>query len=398
MAGRRGARLARRRERNGSIMKTLMAAVVVLVNVAVVGALYWATAPTGPQSFVFDGRVEAESIELGFQIGGRIAKVHAREGQSVEKDELLAELDTQELKDHERNAYTRMLAAESQVPQLQTQISLQSRTNAAGVQQARAAIAAAQAQSDEVRSGARPQEIQQARETLKQTQSRLENAKTELARTKELFEVGSAPKTALDGAQTAYEVAQADERRAREGLNLVEAGARPESVRAADARVQEAEAGLRQAEASDLMVLKLQQQIATAQADAQSARAAYDVAQTQVGYAKLHSPIRGWVMNADARSGEVVGVGTKVFTLVNLDTLNVELSVDEGSLGTFRDAQPVTVTAEALPNREFTGRVSAIHFQSKMDQMQRAGRVMVQVENPEQLLKPGMRVRLTFAP
>jgi multidrug resistance efflux pump len=379
-------------------MKTLMAALVVLVNVAAGGALYWATAPTGPRALVFEGRLEAESIELGFQIGGRIAQVHAREGQSVEKDELLAELDTQELKDHERNAYTRMLAAESQLPQLETQISLQSRTNAAAMQQARAGLAAAQAQSDEVRSGARPQEIQQARETLNQAQSRLENARTELARTKELYEVGSAPKKALDSAETAYAVAQADERRAREALDLIQAGARPESLRAATARVQEAEAGVRQAEASDLMVLKLQQQIATAKAEAQSARAAYDVAQTQVGYARLHSPIRGWVMSADARSGEVVGVGTKVFTLVNLDTLNVQLSVDEGALGQFRDGQLVTVAAEALPDREFAGRVSAIHFQSKMDQMQRAGRVMVQVENPEQLLKPGMRVRLTLAP
>jgi len=45
----------------------------------------------------YSGTIEATQAELSFQVPGRVAKVNFKEGQSVQKDELIAELDRAEL-------------------------------------------------------------------------------------------------------------------------------------------------------------------------------------------------------------------------------------------------------------------------------------------------------------
>jgi multidrug resistance efflux pump len=287
-------------------------------------------------------------------------------------------------------------SAESQIPQLETAIQLQRRTSFVDVQQAEAALAAARARLDEVRHGARPQELEQARQVHLAAQTRLENARTDLARAQDLFRAGSQPRKAVDTAQMMFDVAQAEERRARESLGLLTEGTRSEVVAAAEARVRELESGIARARLSELLVTKLEQQVVTARAEVESARAAYKVAVTQRGYASLVSPANAWVLAQDARAGEVVGVGSKVFTLANLDALYTQVYLDELDARQLKQGQRAVITAEALPGRSFEGQVTAIYIQTRRDQVQRSCRIRTTVKNQGAALKPGMRVRTAF--
>jgi HlyD family secretion protein len=367
--------------------------IVVAANVLVAFGVYSASAGGAGES-AYAAQLEADVVELGFQTGGRIAEISVHEGQQVKKGQVLGRLDTTELAEAERNAAMRLAGAESQIPQIETAIQLQRQNYAVDVQQADAAVAAARANLNDVRRGARPQELEQARQAHAAAQTRLENARTALARTQELYKVGSQAKRVVDDAQAAFDVATAEERSAREALALLKEGARPEVVSAAAARVREVEGGVARARLGDLLVKKLEQQMVTAKAEADSARAAYQMAITQRNYATLVAPTNGWILTEDAHTGEVVGIGGKVFTLANLDTIWAQAYVSERTAGRLKQGQNVTVTADAVPGQAFQGQISALYFQTRKDQLQRASRIRVTVANQNRALKPGMRVKI----
>ncbi|MEW6364773.1 MAG: efflux RND transporter periplasmic adaptor subunit [Acidobacteriota bacterium] len=297
----------------------------------------------GRNEVLLTGPIECMTTELGFQTMGRIAAVLVDEGQQIQKGETLATLDATELTQREQSARTEVLSAE-------------------------AAVESARAQLAQVARGARAQEIEQARQGLAAAQSRLDNAAVELNRTRELYNAGSQPKKVLDSAETAYRLAEAEQKKAAEALALLKEGPRPEEIKVAEARVREAEAHLEQARQSHLL------------------------AQTQSGYGKLVSPITGRVISRDAGVGEVVNVGTKVVTVADLDDIWFRAYVDESLVDRIKVGQAVEVVCESLKGRKYTGTIEFITFPTRTEQAKRIYRVKVRVKNENEELRPGMTV------
>jgi multidrug efflux pump subunit AcrA (membrane-fusion protein) len=146
------------------------------------------------------GSVEArETVQLGFQIGGRVSRVLAEEGQFVEQGQLLAQLD----------------AADYQL----------------GAEMAASDLAGARAVADKAKAGARLQEIEQARIAFEQ-------AKDEYKRMKTLYERHSLPANDFEKFEARYQAT-------RQQLEQVKEGARTEDRRAADAQARKAAANLK---------------------------------------------------------------------------------------------------------------------------------------------------------
>ncbi len=83
-------------------------AVAVLLLLATGGGLYlWKSLqrPMLPEGFAAgNGRIEATEVDITTKIGGRLAAVHVREGDSVRRDQALAQIDTRELEAQLRRA------------------------------------------------------------------------------------------------------------------------------------------------------------------------------------------------------------------------------------------------------------------------------------------------------
>ena len=75
--------------------KIILAVFLVLfLTVAVV--VYLGQRKARLQELYYSGTIESTQSELAFQVSGRVTTLHVKEGQSVTKDQLLAELDRQE--------------------------------------------------------------------------------------------------------------------------------------------------------------------------------------------------------------------------------------------------------------------------------------------------------------
>jgi HlyD family secretion protein len=243
------------------------------------------------------GSVEATEAQLGFQVPGRIDTVAVDEGDRVTAGQLLARLDLTEL--------------------------------AARRAQATAQVGAARALLAELDAGSRAEDIASARAAAGAAADRLSDAQRDLARTRQLFDGGAVSQEAMDKAQTAFDLARAQRDQVAQALRLVETGPRPERIAAQRATVGQAEAAVRQLDAT-------------------------------LANAAIRAPFDGVVTVKDREAGEVVGAGTPVLTVTDLADRWVRIYVREDRIGAVHLGQAAIITADTYPGRRYAGAVSYI--------------------------------------
>jgi membrane fusion protein (multidrug efflux system) len=100
---------------------------------------------------------------------------------------------------------------------------------------------------------------------------------------------------------------------------------------------------------------KRQTQAALAEASAN-----VEIAQLNLGYTELRSPISGVIGNRSARTGAYAAIGTQLISVVPAVGLWIDANFKESQLARMRPGQRVTVTADVLPGHPFAGHVASL--------------------------------------
>jgi membrane fusion protein (multidrug efflux system) len=119
-------------------------------------------------------------------------------------------------------------------------------------------------------------------------------------------------------------------------------------------RIPKARAALDAAQ-RQLDVIDTQKQQAQAALD--QATADRDLAQLNLGWTEIRSPMDGFVGNRSARAGAYASVGAQLLAIVPAHGLWVDANFEEGQLAHIHGGQPVEVVADVLPGVKFHGRV-----------------------------------------
>ncbi|HET7433452.1 MAG TPA: efflux RND transporter periplasmic adaptor subunit [Thermoanaerobaculia bacterium] len=101
-------------------------------------------------------------------------------------------------------------------------------------------------------------------------------------------------------------------------------------------------------------------QVANAEAQLAQARTALAQAQKRSGDQRIVASMSGVVSEKKASSGDVVTIGAPLFTIVNLDTLQLEASVNTEALAALRPGAAVDVEVRGYPNERFRGVITRI--------------------------------------
>ena len=105
----------------------------------------------------------------------------------------------------------------------------------------------------------------------------------------------------------------------------------------------------------------------------------------------IYAPMGGTVVHMNAQQGMYVNVGTRIYTIADLNYLWVKLDAYESDLPWIHYGQKVEFTSEAYPGQVFEGTVAFID--PLLDEKTRTIKVRVNVTNKDSKLKPGMFVR-----
>src|SRR5262245_41183277 len=339
-------------------MKRLRPLLFLLVLVALIGGAYWYTSRP-PTSLVLTGIVTTQDVIVSPQITGRLEKIHVAEGDTVQKDQMLAVLAPDELM-QEREFYSHTAeGVDSQVRESEATLRWQERQTADQIAQAEATLASTESQKAA-------------------QEAELENSRVNLERTQRLLKQGVATPEQADQAQTTHTVAKS-------------------KLAALDRQIEAQKAAVALARANAEQVTMRKSQLLNSQQQRAAAAAQRNKADVRLAYTELHSPIAGIVDVRAARAGEVVAAGQPVVTLVDPDDLWVRVDIEESYIDRVRLGDSLTVrlpSGEERPGKIFYKGVDA-GFATQRD-VSRTKRdiktfeVRLRVDNKDRRLAIGM--------
>jgi RND family efflux transporter MFP subunit len=178
------------------------------------------------------------------------------------------------------------------------------------------------------------------------------------------------------------------------------------------AQLDEANAGLGDAEREYARQAALWKQGVTSKALLDGALARLDQARARVAQIRINmgdmvvrAPFDGTIATKNTEVGEVISSVTlgqvsgtlpagAICTIVDLDTLEVEADVNEGSIGQIHEGQPAEVTVDAFPNHKWNGVLRQIV--PTADRAKATVKVKVKILNPGARLLPEMSATANF--
>ncbi|MDR3056315.1 MAG: efflux RND transporter periplasmic adaptor subunit [Zoogloeaceae bacterium] len=145
------------------------------------------------------------------------------------------------------------------------------------------------------------------------------------------------------------------------------------------------------------------QALKSAQAQVRQVAAQADKDEANLGYTIIRSPVSGVVVDRQVDVGQTVAASFQTPTLFkiaqDLARMQIDSAFAEADVGNIKVGQPVLFTVDAFPDRNFKGEVRQVRLNPTTTSNVVTYNVVVAVDNPEQILLPGMTayVNITVA-
>ncbi len=280
--------------------------------------------------------IEATNIEIRSKISGELLKAFVKEGQLVKKGDTLFVIDSKEI----QFQYNQALANYNSVL----------------------------AKYQTVVQGVREEDKAQLREVVRQAEVNFESAKKDFERIKNLYETQSISQKIYDDAKLRFEVAEAQLKSAKENLQKAERG-------------------------------PLKSEIEAIKASVDAARAQVELLQKKLEDAIIIAPLNGYISLINFDEGELIGAGSLITKITNLDEVFVKIYVRAIDLGKINLGKKAEIKADAYTDKTFDGEVVFIsneaeftpkNIQTKDERIKLVYAVKIRVDNKNHLLKDGM--------
>ena len=334
------------------------------------------------------GTVEAQEIRIGSKAGGRVAQVLAKEGDWVEAGAPIVRFETDELT-------TLLEQAEARIDQ--QRIRWERLTRGAREEEiaiARASSEAAKAGYEALQTWPRSEEVGQAEAALSASEAELASARATFTRLERLHRSGDVSQQEFDAARFRLDQATARRRLEESRLTLLRNGARPEELRGAAERYQQA----REAERL-VRTGPRSEEIREARAQLVEAEARAAQIRVQLAEGQVTAPVRALVEVLPVRPGDLLQPSQIVARLLEPDQTWVRVYLPEPNLGLVRTGQPVEILVDTLAGRRFPGQIEQINsqgeftprnIQSRDERNHQVFGVKVRLLQPDGTLKAGM--------
>ena len=275
-------------------------------------------------------------IQANAKVTGRVAWIGVEKGDKVKEGQVLVRLEDDEFR--------------------------------AQYNQARGALESARAQLLQLQNGSRPEETEQTQHNLDEARATLANDKLTLDRTRDLANQGVVSRQALDDATAKFDADQQRVNSLEKVFQLSKLGPRAEEIARAKGAVIQAQG-----------------------------QAAY--AKSQLDATVIRAPIDGTILDRSAEKGELItgqfaSAARPVFSLANLNDLQVELDIAQDDFARLGAKQKAEVTVDAFPDRKYKGEIA--EMSPEANRQKATVQVKVQILDPDAYLRPEMNSTVKF--
>jgi HlyD family secretion protein len=334
--------------------------VFLILGLLTVGSLIWYLTTTRRTSDLqLIGTVDANEVVVSSKIPGRIQTLTVQEGETVKAGQLIATIESNDLK-------AALQAAEATAASEQSKLKGAVETVDQNRGETDSATLSAEAQ------------VHSAQAQLAQAQANYDHQKADTSRTVALAQQGIMSEQARDEQATALNAAQAAVDAARENLAA-------------------AEAQLKQARAHQMLTTVSQRTADETRAEEANARALARQARVEESYAEVTAPIDGMINVWAARQGEVVTEGAPIVTIMDLTQTWVYAPLPETQADAVKIGDSLRVvmpSGESLEGKVI-GKLALGDFATQRDvsSMKRdikTIQIKLLIPNPDEKFVPGM--------
>ena len=154
-----------------------------------------------------------------------------------------------------------------------------------------------------------------------------------------------------------------------------------------------------QLEAAKAQLESAKSQVESTKAQVEQTKAALKLAETNLRYTTIRSPVNGVVISRNVDVGQTVAASLQAPTLFtiakDLTQMQVDTNVSEADIGRLSVGQEATFTVDAYPEKTFRGKVSEIRNAPTTISNVVTYDVVIQVDNKDLKLKPGMTANVS---
>ncbi|BBM84395.1 efflux RND transporter periplasmic adaptor subunit [Candidatus Uabimicrobium amorphum] len=265
------------------------------------------------------------TAKLSFRIRETIHTIHYREGATIKKEQVIASLE-------DKNLNLQLV-------------------------QAQKALRLVQSKLKEISLGPRTEEVAIAKMKIEMLKDVYNNKLFTLQTKKKLRERNVVSVLELDGLKTQATVALEDRKIAEQQLEILQQGAREETIQL------------------------VRDEVALA-------KTRVDLAKLNLSYTKLHAPFSGTIHEVNVEEGEFYSGAQPAFVIDDLHKVKVKIFIPESQIGVLKVGQKAQVSFSALTDKAFQGTLSRIAHKTDPTSKTFLGEILI--ENKGGLIRAGM--------
>ena len=322
---------------------------------------------------VSDARIASSMVTVSTRVPGWVASIEVSSGREIAAGDLVAVIDHRQARLELELAQASLASARAELERIASERELLAGRLAAKVARAESELIAARAEHQAAVAD-------------------LVRASSDWERTEPLHERGIITSETLEQKQSEFQQA---EQRAR----TTEA-----QIAAADAAVAEARANEGELQVFDNQMQRMRHDIA-------GAEASRDILKANLDDHEVRSPISGIVDEIYADRGEYVRQGQQILIMHDPGKVWVAANIKETDIRHIAPGKPATITVDAYPDHEFTGKVFRVgdaatsqfsllpspNLSGNFTKITQRLKVLIDIERDGKVLKPGMMVEVEIA-
>jgi multidrug efflux pump subunit AcrA (membrane-fusion protein) len=346
-------------------------------------------AAVNTRSIGAEGALEpVQSVELSFGIGGKVAEVLVKEGDSVKAGEAIARLDSAAQRNAVAQAEAALALAQANLAKYQNDLPQQIAAAEAQIKTANAQIAAGAAQRD------RSVQMTQAEAALAQAVFAQQQAQTAYDRVIERELFGTTEETV----RLALNTAKMNTEAAQQRVNQLKSGSAIDRADGAQIAAATAQRDAAQARLDQLKAEVEGKTDSTFAAAVKQAEVAVQSAKTALDDTELRAPFGGAIAQLNFKQGERVTPGVIKVVLADLSGWRITTDdLTEAKVPSIKIGQPVKISIDALPELELTGEVESIGAVAQLKGGDVTYPVKIRLIDTDARLRWGMTAAVDFS-
>jgi membrane fusion protein (multidrug efflux system) len=311
-----------------------------------------------------DAEVDGHLVPMACKIYGDIAEVRVDDNQLVKAGQVLVRIDPRDYQARVDQAKAALALAESQSQAAQVGVPLTQETTQSYTSSADAQLANAEAEYDRAKTTYEKDStagLAFARANVDARQADNDRAQADLGRMKPLVQKEEISQQQFDAYLAGARVAESELRAAKVHLTAAERGAEisKSAMLAAKAKVDQARAGVDQARANHKQIPIRQADAAAAVAGVAQAKANLEAVELELSYTTVVAPVDGVVTKKSVEVGQIVQPGQSLLVLIPLQDIWVTANFKETQLAKIRSGQKAEIHVD-MYGETFTGHVDSI--------------------------------------